>query len=58
MTVTLERYHCRAVELRVLAQSQDDQHYARMILLALQETSEIVQFGIMRVNLRYLDQAT
>ena len=50
MTVTLERFHDRPVELRVLARHLEHDVYARMILLALEGTDEIVEFGIFRMD--------
>ncbi len=51
MTVTVERFHGRPVELRVLSQRTHGHHYSRMILLTLQGTGEVVQFGIVRIDL-------
>ena len=51
MTVTLERFHHRPVELHVLARHVVGGEYARMILLALEGTGEIVEFGIFRMDL-------
>lgn len=51
MTVTLEKFHGRPVLLRVLAQRMNGDDYGRMILLALEGTGEIVEFGIFRMNL-------
>jgi chorismate-pyruvate lyase len=51
MTVTVERFHGRPVELRVLSQRTQGHHYSRMILLALQGTGDVVQFGIVRIDL-------
>jgi hypothetical protein len=53
MTVTVEAHHGSLVDVRVLARRHDDHAYARKILLALQSTGRIVQFGIVRVHLRY-----
>jgi hypothetical protein len=53
MTVTVERHHGGLVDVRVLARRQDDDAYARKILLALQGSGRVVQFGIMRVHLRH-----
>ena len=57
MTVTVEQYHGSLVDVRVLARRHDGDSYARKILLALQSTGRIVQFGIARVNLRYCSPA-
>jgi chorismate-pyruvate lyase len=57
MTVTVEAHHGSLVDVRVLARRHDGDFYARKILLALQSTGRIVQFGIARVNLRYCSPA-
>jgi chorismate-pyruvate lyase len=57
MTVTVEQYHGSLVDVRVLARRHDGDSYARKILLVLQSTGRVVQFGIARVNLRYCSPA-
>ena len=64
MTVAMERFHGGDVRLRVVARSDGgrDQRsnagsYAREILLETQ-AGEIVQFGIVRIDLAHLDPAT
>jgi hypothetical protein len=57
MTVTMETYHRSPVEVRVLAQRQDGDVYARKILLLKQGTDAVVQFGIVRFNLNYVTDA-
>jgi chorismate-pyruvate lyase len=57
MTVTVERFHHSPVDVQVLQRRMEDTHYARKILLARQSDSGVVQFGIMRINFDYLDQA-
>jgi hypothetical protein len=57
MTVTVEAYHRDLVDVRVLAVHHDEESYARKILLALHATGRVVQFGIMRVQLRYCSEA-
>jgi chorismate-pyruvate lyase len=57
MTVTVEAYHGSLVDVRILARRRDGEAYARKILLVLQSTGSIVQFGIARVNLRYCSPA-
>jgi chorismate-pyruvate lyase len=52
MTVTVEAHHGDLVDVRILARTQADDFYARKILLTLQRTGRVVQFGIVRVNLR------
>jgi len=51
MTVTVEKHHGGLVDVRVLQRKITDESYARQILLALQKTGRVVQFGIMRVHL-------
>jgi hypothetical protein len=53
MTVTVESHHGGPVDVRVLAQQPDGDTYARKILLTLQKTGRVVQFGIMRIHLRF-----
>jgi hypothetical protein len=53
MTVTVEAHHASLVDVQILARRQDADTYARKILLTLQSTGRVVQFGIMRVHLRY-----
>jgi hypothetical protein len=51
MTVTVEAFHGDLVDVRILARRQDGNSYTRKILLALQKTGRIVQFGIVRIDL-------
>ncbi len=51
MTVTVEAYHGDRVNVRILARHLDGPYYTRKILLELQQTGKVVQFGIVRVNL-------
>jgi hypothetical protein len=53
MTVTVEEHHGDLVDVRILARHKTADAYARKILLVLQKSGRVVQFGIMRVNLRY-----
>jgi chorismate-pyruvate lyase len=57
MTVTVEAYHGDLVNVRVLTSRQDGDTYARKILLTLQGSGKVVQFGIMRVHLQYCSAA-
>jgi chorismate-pyruvate lyase len=57
MTVTVEAHHGDLVDVRILARSHRDDIYARKILLALQQTGRIVQFGIVRIHLQYCSDA-
>jgi chorismate-pyruvate lyase len=51
MTVTVERHHGDLVDVRILARRHAGPSYARKIVLALQQTGRIVQFGIVHINL-------
>lgn len=53
MTVTVEEHHGGPVDVKVLAEDLSGDAYARKILLALQSTGQIVQFGLMRVHFNY-----
>lgn len=57
MTVTMERFHEERVALRILRRVREGDSYARMILLVLENSRRIVQFGIMRFDFRYCDDA-
>jgi chorismate-pyruvate lyase len=54
MTVTVEAHHHSLVDVRVLATKTDDRYYARKIVLERQSDSRVVQFGIVRLDFRYL----
>jgi chorismate-pyruvate lyase len=53
MTVTVEKHHGDRVDVRILDRRHEGDSYARKILLALQGSGRIVQFGLVRVNFRY-----
>lgn len=53
MTVTVEAHHGDLVDVRILDRRQDQDSYARKILLALQGSGKIVQFGLVRIHLQY-----
>lgn len=61
MTVTMERHHDCAVELRVVAERQPagggGEVYAREILL-VRPDGVVVQYGIVRIDLAVLDRET
>ncbi len=57
MTVTVEAHHGSPVDVQVLQRRATATHYAREILLRRQSDGAVVQYGIMRVNLGYLDGA-
>jgi hypothetical protein len=56
MTVTVEAYHGDLVDVCVLARRHRPPYYSRKIVLALQQTGRIVQFGIVRVNLDFCSE--
>src|SRR6476469_4611632 len=56
MTVTVEQFHQSPVDVRILARRQDGDVYSRKILLTLQSTGRIVQFGIVRMDLSKCNQ--
>ena len=56
MTVTVEAHHGKPVYLRVLRRHREGSWYARKILLLPVGTLQVVQFGIMRINLDLLDR--
>ena len=55
MTVTVEAHHGCPVDVKVLDKVMTQRHYARKILLLRSTDACVVQFGIMRVCLEYLD---
>lgn len=57
MTVTVEAHHGCPVDVKVLDKTVTDRHYARKILLLRKTDARVVQFGIMRICLEYLDAA-
>jgi chorismate-pyruvate lyase len=57
MTVTVEAHHGDLVDVRILTSRHQGDSYARKILLTLQGNGRVVQFGIMRVHLRYCSEA-
>jgi hypothetical protein len=56
MTVTMEAYHHSSVDVRILDRSQTGDTYARKILLLKSGTSQVVQFGIVRFNFKYVTE--
>ena len=57
MTVTVEEHHHGPVDVQVLESTKVGSHYARKILLTRQSDEVVVQFGIMRLNLRHVPDA-
>jgi chorismate-pyruvate lyase len=56
MTVTMEEYHGSRVNVHVLATHHEGSRYCRKILLSRQSDGQIVQFGIVRLNLAVLSE--
>ena len=57
MTTRLQGHHGRPVELRVLHECVTDDRYRRMILLTLQGSAKVVEFGIVQIELAYTPEA-
>ncbi len=57
MTVTVESFHGDRVNVLVLDRIFTDDFYARRILLALQQSRRVVQYGLVRINFRYCSKA-
>jgi len=51
MTVTMEAYHQTSVDVRVLNRHTTGDTYCREIILLKHGTSQVVQYGIVRLNL-------
>lgn len=56
MTVAVEEFHGSRVDVQVLATRRDKNFYSRKILLTRQSDGQVVQFGIPRLNMAYLDE--
>jgi chorismate-pyruvate lyase len=54
MTVTVESHHGDTVDVQVLRSDVSGVHYRREILLKTRKTSVVVQYGIVRLNTRFL----
>ncbi|MBU6172672.1 MAG: hypothetical protein KGQ60_02655 [Planctomycetes bacterium] len=57
MTVTVEEFHGDSVDVEVLRSNTDQEHYCREILLRTHHTSLVVQYGIVRLSMRFLPEA-
>jgi len=51
MTITVEQFYRSPVDVRVLCCRRLGNEYARKILLATHGTGQVVQFGLVRINL-------
>jgi len=56
MTTTLKEFYATPVELRVLTQRLDGDHYCREILLVLRDTDCVVEYGVMNFHLGYASE--
>ena len=56
MTTVLAAHHGQAVTLRVLRTRQNGEIYSRAIVLATANGQDIVEFGIVRMNLSCVDE--
>jgi hypothetical protein len=56
MTAILRAYHGQDVALRVLADRLEGDQYSRKIVLTIPEPGRVVEFGIVRLELRFIDQ--
>lgn len=54
MTVTVEQFYGDAVDVRVLEVARSGDEYARKILLTLHGSGEVVQLGIVQIDLSQL----
>lgn len=54
MTVAMETLHGGPVDVRILARRLDGDIYSRKIVLVKQGTNQVVQFGIVRFDLRFV----
>ena len=53
MTAKLRHHHGRPLALRVLDEVHDDPLYRRKIVLTLEGTQRIVEFGVVRIDFRF-----
>ncbi len=57
MTAVLSAYYGRAVDLHVLCRTQDADLYTRSILLTANDSEQVIETGIVRINLGLLRAA-
>jgi hypothetical protein len=57
MTVTVEQHHGDSVDVQVLQSHTSDNHYCREILLLAKKSRLVVQYGIVRLDTRFLPDA-
>lgn len=56
MTVTVEKFHSSPVDVHVLQHRSGLESYCREICLARQSDGQIVQYGIVRLDFKQLDE--
>lgn len=54
MTVTVEAHHSESVDVEVLRSDVVDGHYRREILLKTHASQRVIQYGIVRLYMKYL----
>jgi chorismate-pyruvate lyase len=57
MTVTVESFHSDSVDVEVLRSSCSAEQYCREILLRTHSAGLVVQYGIVRLSLKFLPEA-
>lgn len=57
MTATLKTHHGQEVELHVLRHRLEGDRYTRKILLTLPGRGSVVEFGVVRLDLQFTDEA-
>lgn len=57
MTVTMEAYHNAPIEVKVLQENADGDHYCRQSVLMKTANGSVTQFGIVRFDFRYVTEA-
>jgi hypothetical protein len=57
MTVVLERHHRSRVQVHVMEEHQDGDQYTRKISLTPAGSDKVVEYGIVRLNFRYMSDA-
>lgn len=55
MTVALEEHHGYELDVHVLQSAAGETHYARHVLLTCSGTQRVVQYGICRLNMTFLE---
>jgi chorismate-pyruvate lyase len=56
MTVVLQRHHGKPVDVHVLEEKSEGHYYRRKISLTPQGSDKVVEWGIVRLDLRYMPE--